>query len=452
MSALYSYQEEAVDFVCRKKRCALFMGMGLGKTIITLTAIQRLREQGECAKVLIIAPLRVAQSVWLQEASKWEATKMLRFSLIIGTQKQRVKGLESNADIYVINRENVAWLHSYKRDWGFDTFIIDESSSFKSSKSVRFRKLKIHTAKAANVVLLTGTPISNGIIDLWSQMYLVDNGKRLGMYKKQYHQKFFTPVFHTSFPKYTENKGARDKVAALIADVCISLNAEDVQRGGLGKVAITRNIFLSKKEGEGYTALKKEFIAEIGDAEIASKNEVVNAHKLLQLCNGFAYKEDGESEAFHSKKIEALAEIVDDAKENMLVAYNFKQDKKMLLAAFPHARVLNTGQDIADWNAGKISMLLAHPASAGYGLNLQFGGSMIVWYGLNWSMELYEQFNARLDRDGQKQMVRIIHIIAKDCIDEYVLSNLLKKSKNNHSLTEYLKMDSQKKQKVLFCR
>lgn len=438
---LHDYQLKAIDFIKEKERCALFLDMGLGKTTSTLTAVSDLQDEMSVNKVLVIAPLRVANSTWAQEALKWRHLEHLKVSVCTGSERARRSALMRDADIYVINRENVLWLvELYKGKWPFDCVVVDESSSFKNPSAKRFRALKKILPYTNYMVLLTGTPSPNSLLDLWPQMYLVDFGERLGRTVTGYRQRFFEQDF-TGF-RYTIRKGSEEKIHSLLADKVISMNAEDYLDLP-DRIDLKTEITMPPAAVKAYKQLEKTLLAELDTGEeIEAITAAALANKMLQMSNGGAYYDEHKNWAeVHKEKLDALSDIVDDnPNENILVAYNYKFDLARLLKKFPQAVVLDKEQSTIDrWNKGEIKMLLAHPASAGHGLNLQSGGSMIVWFGLNWSLELYQQFNARLHRQGQTKPVRIIHIVSKDTIDERVLRVLGEKDATQASLLSALK-------------
>ena len=438
---LHAYQERAVEFIKDKRRCALFLGLGLGKTVSTLTAISDMRDEFSISRVLIIAPLRVANSVWRQEAAQWDHLKHLDVAVATGTGRHRLAALYLKADITVINRENIPWLVKLLgAKWPFDAVVIDESSSVKNPSTARFKALKKILPKTDVMVLLTGTPAPNGLLDLWSQAYLIDLGERLGRTITGYRQRFFeADYFGRSF---APREGSDDSIHGLIADVCLSMSADDYLDMP-DRIDLNHVVTLPPRTLTAYKDFERTMIAELpsGD-EIEAVSAAVLAGKLMQNSNGFAYTNDaGSYEVLHDAKLDALAEIVDDnAGENMLVAYNFKADLERLKARFPQAVVLGKDEETIDqWNRGEIPMLLAHPASAGHGLNLQHGGSLCVWFGLNWSLELYLQFNARLHRQGQTMPVRVVHIVASDTIDARVAAVFQAKDATQRSLLSALK-------------
>lgn len=427
---LHSYQLNAINFILEKKRCALYLGMGLGKTIITLTTIVELLKQ-KPLKILIIGPLRVINNVWHTEFSKWEHTKHLTYSIITGSEKQRLEALAQSADLYLINRENVMWLYQNKHiKW--DMVILDESSSFKSSSSKRFKALK--NFQYEYMVQLSGTPSPNGVRDIWSQIYLLDKGQRLGKAFYIFLQTFFI------LNNYGYHTVCRDEEAIYkrIEDITLSMKTEDY-------IELPPKILLTTKIDIGkyglYKELKREFIANIQNKDIIAVNAATLTGKLLQFCNGAIYDDNKNIIEIHDVKLKALEELIEEnAHENILVAYNFKSDLKRIQNRFKDAIVMDKeGSQIKEWNEGKIKLLLCHPNSAGKGLNLQGGGNIIVWFGLTWSLEDYLQFNARLHRQGQIKPVIINHIIATNCIDEKIIEMLSNKEMSLDNLLEFLK-------------
>jgi SNF2 family DNA or RNA helicase len=423
---MHEYQLKGIEFIKAQKRCAMFLFMGAGKTTTTLTALSDLIDSFSVAKCLVVAPLRVANSVWAQECLKWSHLAHLDVSICTGTEKQRMTALRRDADIYVINRENMQWLTAqYPKKWPFDCVVIDESSSFKSSSSERFKALKRVLPATTHMVLLTGTPSPNGLLDLWSQMYLVDFGMSLGRTMTAYKQRFFEPDYMGY--KFSPKEGAAISVQNLIRPMVLSMSAEDYLELP-DRIDLIERVQMPAKALAGYKEFERTLLAELDDGlAVEAMNAAVLANKLLQYANGAIYTDDmGNWSVLHDIKLDALSDIVEaNPDEPLLVAYNFKSDLARLCERFPKAVVLDKSQEtIASWNHGEIPMLLAHPASAGHGLNLQAGGSIIVWFGLNWSLEYDQQFNARLHRQGQLKPVRIIRIICSDSIDERVVSVL----------------------------
>jgi len=435
---LHHYQNSALNVVLNKKKCALFLDMGLGKTTTTLTAIHDLYYNFAVERILIIAPLKVANNVWHKEAQKWEHLQELDIAIATGSVNERLSAINSNKTITLINKENVPWLIE-KCKWKWDMVVIDESSSFKSARAKRFRALKKVMKYIRSIVLLSGTPSPNGMMDLWSQMYLIDQGERLGRTITNYRQRFFVPDGYMGY-NYKLKPGAKEQIMELIKDVCVTMTAEDYLE--LPEcINVNEFIELPDKAKQQYKELEKEFIISLDDIDIESPSKAALGNKLLQICNGSVYDAERNVHEIHNEKIERLKEIIEDNPgENFLVAYNYKHDLEKLQKAFPKAVKLETAKQEDDWNKGKIKILLAHPASAGHGLNLQYGGNVIIWYGLTWNLEYYQQFNKRLHRQGQKNIVRNIHLIAKGCLDEKVLFFALSgKAKTQKDLIDYLK-------------
>lgn len=429
---LHSYQNKAVDFILNKKKCALFLDMGLGKTVITLTAIAKLLNEFSISKILIIAPLRVVNNVWHNEIQKWEHLKFITYSIVTGNEKERLEALKKNADIYLINRENVQWLYNHCITW--DMIVLDESSSFKNSSTKRFKALK--KFKYDYIVELTGTPSPNGLLDLWAQIYLVDKGERLGktmyIYKERY--------FFCDYSGFNYSPIYPPTIFNAISDITLSMKAEDyVQLPD--KIEITTKVKLTYFNLKTYNEIRKEFIANIGNKEITVSNAAVLSNKLLQFCNGAIYDENKNIIEIHDAKLDALEDLIEDnPDENILVAYNYNSDLTRLQKRFKDAVVMDKeGRNVDLWNKGEIKLLLCHPASSGKGLNLQHGGHIIIWFGLTWNLEDYLQFNARLHRIGQSKPVIINHIIAENCIDEIIMKVLSNKDRNQNTLLDALK-------------
>lgn len=436
----HKYQEEAINKIIEIDRCGLFLDMGLGKTVITLTAINDLMfDRFNITKVLIIAPLKVAEDTWVKELSKWDHLDNLTMSLVLGDKAKRIKALETRADIYVINRENVSWLVTYLgRDWDFDMVVIDELSSFKNPSASRFKSLKKVIGKSSRVVGLTGTPNPNGYIDLWSQIYLLDGGERLGKTLSRYRDTYFTPDKRDSYRIFTYKlKAGADKlINNVISDLCISMKAKDYLELP-DKIFINHEISL--KNRKIYDELEQEFYFEFDKgSEVTAASKSVLINKLLQLCNGAVYTDGDKYQVVNDDKLDKLEEIVESTLDSpILCFYQYKHDLDRIINRFDFAKELS--QDNIDaWNKGKIKLLLTHPASSAYGLNLQDGGNVIVWFGLPWNLELYQQANARLHRQGQKYNVFIHHLICENTVEERVLETLQRKGKVQDELLDYL--------------
>ena len=436
----HDYQERAIEFILNHENSALFLDMGLGKTVITLTALySMLFDRFTATKVLVIAPLTVAWNTWSLEAEKWEHLQGLKISKILGTAAERRKALQEDAEIYVINRENVVWLVKELKTWPFDVVVIDELSSFKSNQSKRFKALKYVRPYIDHVIGLTGTPASNSMMDLWAEMYLVDQGERLGKTLTWYRSNYFKPGWSNGYVVYKWQllPGAKDIITEKLSDISVSMSAQDYLSLP-DKVETDIFIDLDSKALKAYQQLEREALTTVDDTEIEGINAAAIMSKLLQASNGFLYDETHAVHRLHSAKLEALEELIEQAQSPVLVFYEFKADLEDL-AKLKGARQLSGPKDIEDWNAGKINILLAHPASAGYGLNLQEGGHIVVWYGLTWSLEQYQQANARLYRQGQKDTVFIYHILAKGTADEDVKKALEDKDMSQSALLNVLK-------------
>ena len=438
----HDYQTYAIQKLLDLPEAGLFLDMGLGKTVTTLTAIRKLMyEEFAVNKVLVIAPLRVAEDTWTTECSKWDHLKDLRISQVLGTPAKRLAALREDADIYVTNRENVPWLvEQCRKDWPFDMVVVDELSSFKSSKAQRFRSLRQVRPMVRRFVGLTGTPSPNGLLDLWPQMYLIDRGERLGKTVSMYRNRYFTPGKTNGHVVYSyELKRGAQAIQKKISDVCISMRAEDY----LDMPGLTVNdieVRLSPEEYKVYRGMEDEQLALVDGEEVTAFSAASVYNKLLQMANGGVYTDAGGVVEVHSRKTDALAEIVEASQgQPILVFYHYRHDLTRLRKAFPEAKTLGGTEDIRAWNEGRIRMLLAQPASMGHGLNLQAGGHIIVWYGLTWSLELYEQANARLYRQGQQHGVVIHRLIAEGTIDRQVATRLEKKAWTQDSLLDALR-------------
>ncbi|EGG92989.1 hypothetical protein IMCC1989_1942 [gamma proteobacterium IMCC1989] len=439
---LHGYQVNAVSFIKNTPSCALWVDMGLGKTVSTLTAVADLLDSFEVGRVLVIAPLRVALHTWPNEIVNWEHTKHLTYDVIHGNPKQRKAILNSQSDIHIINRELVTWLvKTLGKGWPYDMVVIDESSSFKSSKSQRFKALKKILPNVERMVELTGTPTSNGLLDIWSQVFLLDKGQRLGRTFTGFRDRYFMGDYRGY--NFEPRPDTEEIIYSKLQDVCLTLSAEDY----LTLPERIDNVIpleMPTKARNQYEELEREFLLEMEQETIEVLNAAALSNKLLQFSNGAIYTNDqGHWEAVHDLKLSALEEIIQEAAgQPVLVAYNYKSDLARIKEHFPQAECITDSEDSIDrWNAGKISLLLAHPASAGHGLNLQHGGNTIVWFGLNWSLELYQQFNARLHRQGQTKPVIIHHLVVNGSIDETVIEALKSKKTTQKALLNALKKD-----------
>ena len=438
----HNYQNYAKDFILAHKVSALFLDCGLGKTITTLTAINELMyDSFEISKVLIIAPLRVAQSTWKEEIEKWDHLNLLRYSIVVGDEKERLKALKQNSDIYIINRENVDWLVTKSGiDFNFDMLIIDELSSFKSHTSKRFKSLLKIRPYFERVVGLTGTPSSNGLMDLWAEFRVLDLGERLGRYITHYRNEYFLPDKRNGAVifSYKPQPNAEERIYRRLADMTISMKSTEYLK--MPELILNElEINLDEEDQIKYKKFKKEMVMTIQEKEIDAINAASLSNKLIQLANGSIYDEDKKFYEVHNKKLDKLEEIIESANgKPVLVAYWFKADKERIEKRFK-VREIKTADDIKQWNMGMINLALIHPASAGHGLNLQSGGSTLVWFSLTWSLELYQQTNARLYRQGQKDTVVIHHLIIKNTIDEDIMKSLKRKDKTQEALMRAVK-------------
>jgi SNF2 family DNA or RNA helicase len=438
-SDLHEYQRKAISFIKREKRCLLAIEMGLGKSIATLTAISDLLDSFTIHRVLVIAPLRVSNSIWKQEAASWEHTSHLKVSICTGSERERLSALMQTADVYVINRENAEWLVRI-RSWDFDCVVIDESDSFKNSASKRFKALRKIIPDTTHMILLSGTPSPSSLADLWAQFYLIDFGQRLGRTVTSFRQRFFEQDYfgHT----WSIREGSAAKIYELLADKVLSMQSADYLQLP-DRIDLTNEVYLSEKSLVAYQEFEKTLLSTLPDGEeVEAVNAAVLAGKLLQYANGAVYTDEHRNWSLvHDAKIDALAEIIEaNDGENILVAYNFKSDLERLQKHFPQGVVLDKNPEtVSRWQRGEIRLLFAHPQSAGHGLNLQAGGCISVWFGMCWSLGNYQQFNARLHRQGQGRPVRIIHLIAVGTIDERVKQVLTQKDAVQTNLLKALK-------------
>lgn len=444
----YDYQKFATNYIESHPVAAVFLDMGLGKTSITLTAISNLLfDSFAIHKVLVIAPLRVARSTWSDEMAKWDHLHELEYSIIVGTAKERMAALRRRADIYIINRENLDWLVDKSGEpFNFDMVVIDELSSFKNYKAKRFRSLMKVRPFVKRIVGLTGTPASNGLMDLFAEFKVLDMGERLGRYITHYRNKYFLPDKRNGQQvfSYKLQRGAEEAIYRRILDITISMKATDyLQMPEL--ISTEYEVTLDEDERDVYDQLKKEMVLSLKDGEITAANAASLTGKLMQMANGAVYGDDESALAIHNQKLDALEDIIEAANgKPLLVAYWFKHDLVQIKSRFD-VREIKTAQDIHDWNDGNITVGVIHPAAAGHGLNLQSGGNHLVWFGLTWSLELYQQTNARLYRQGQSATSVIIqHIVAKDTIDEHILLALKHKDTSQSALIAAVKAEVMK--------
>lgn len=438
----HDYQRYATDFIINHPVSAVLLEMGLGKSVISLSAINELMlDYFDVSRTLVIAPLRVANSTWPDEIKKWDHLKHLNYSVVIGSEKERLDALGKPAHIYLINRENVDWLITKSGiPWKFDMVVIDELSSFKSYQAKRFKSLLKVRPKLKRIVGLTGTPSSNGLMDLWAEFRLLDMGERLGRYITYYRQNFFVPDKRNQqmIFSYKPKEGSEKMIYSLISDITISMKSKDFLKMPecvMNEVVVS----LSDKEQKLYDSLKQDMVLSLEENEIDAINAAALSNKLLQMSNGAVYNDDKESLHIHDRKLDALEDLIEGANgKPVLIAYWFKHDLERIKERFD-VREIKTAKDISDWNKGKIPVALIHPASAGHGLNLQAGGSTLIWFGLTWSLELYQQTNARLYRQGQDSTVVIHHILTKGTIDEDVMKALKSKKKIQDALIDSVK-------------
>ena len=438
----HEYQSYATEFILSHPISAVFLEMGLGKSVITLSAIFDLcLDSFLVCKVLVIAPLRVARDTWPAEINKWDHLKGLSYSVAVGTEKERIDALKKQSTLYIINRENVDWLvHKSGIPFHFDMVVIDELSSFKSYGAKRFKSLLKVRPSVKRIVGLTGTPSSNGLMDLWAEFRILDLGQRLGRYISHYRNTYFKPDKRNAqiIFSYKPLPGAEEEIYKQISDITISMKSTDyltMPEFVSNQVFVT----LSDKEWKVYSDFKEDMVANLGDEEIDAVNAAVLSGKLLQMANGAVYDSENKAHVIHDKKLDALEDLIEGANgKPVLVAYWYKHDLERIKERFP-VRQIQSSKDIEDWNDGKIPTAVIHPASAGHGLNLQSGGSTLIWFGLTWSLEMYQQTNARLYRQGQKDTVIVHHIITKNTIDEDVLLALTKKEKTQDALIDAVK-------------
>lgn len=448
----HNYQSFCIEYIKAHPVSALFLDMGLGKTVITLTAIRDLMlDEMAVSKALVIAPLRVARDTWPAEVEKWDHLKDLDISVIVGTAKERIAALNHPAMVYVLNRETVKWLVEYYEKnglrWDFDMVVIDELSSFKNHQSQRFKWLRKVRPFVRRFVGLTGTPTSNGLMDLWAEIGILDGGERLGRFIGRYREAYFKPgsmnpqtgvVF-----SYIPRPGAEKQIYGRISDITISMKALDYLDMP-DYVSTQHYVEMSEPERKLYDQLKSDLIIPLEDGDIDAANAASLTGKLLQMANGAVYDENKEARVIHSRKLEMLEDLIEAANgQSVLIAYWFKHDRNRIIEHLTKAgykpRDIRDSDDIRDWNSGSIPVALIHPASAGHGLNIQSGGHILIWFGLTWSLELYQQTNARLWRQGQSNVVTVHHIICKDTVDEDVMAALEQKDVTQERLIAAVK-------------
>lgn len=445
----HGYQRYAIERILQDDSLGLFLDMGLGKTVITLTAINDLKfNRWAVSRCLVVAPKKVAEATWSHEAEKWDHLRHLKIIPVLGSLKKRVQALHTPGDIWVINRENVPWLVEYFRNnWPFDMVVLDESSSFKNPQSKRFKAMKLVMSRIARLVLLTGTPAPNGLEDLWAQIYLLDAGERLGRTISSYREAFFTQDYARPgqmYRTYTPQQDAESRIQAAISDICVSMKSEDY----LELPDYIENVVpvaLDAKAKRAYDKLEKEMLLEVDTQLVTAQSAAMLNGKLLQLCSGAVYDSTGEVVDIHDCKLEAFLETIEQLNgEHALVFYWFKHEADRLTAALAKTdkvvRVYQGPEDEKAWNAGEVDVLLAHPVSCGYGLNLQAGGHHAIWFGYpNWALEIYQQANKRLHRQGQKHPVICHHLVVQGGMDEDVIAALHDKGDTQESLMQALK-------------
>jgi len=440
----HDYQRYATDFILAHPEAAILLDMGLGKSVISLTAIWELcLNRFEIGRVLVIAPLRVARDTWPAEIQKWDHLRGLTYSVVVGTEKERRAALMRSASVFIINRENVQWLvEDSGIPFAFDMIVIDELSSFKSWQAKRFKSLLKVRPDVKRIVGLTGTPSSNGLMDLWAEFRILDLGKRLGRFITHYRDAFFLPDKRNQQQVFTykPRPGAEEEIYRRISDMTISMRATDHLKMP-ERVENRVIVRMDDREREIYDRMKADLIVQIKGQEIDAVNAAALSGKLCQMANGASYTEDHSVVQIHDQKLDALEDLIEGANgKPLLVAYWFKHDLARIQKRFPQTREIRTSKDITDWNAGDIPVALIHPASAGHGLNLQAGSNTLVWFGLTWSLELYQQTNARLWRQGQTAGTVIIHhIITEDTIDERIMDALERKDKTQSALIDAVK-------------
>ena len=441
----HTYQSRAIEHIIGHRYCCLFLDMGLGKTVCTLTAIDRLLSDIDITRVLVIAPKRVAESVWATEAEKWDHTRYMAVSVVTGSKAQRIAALEAQAHVYVISRDNVQWLVEYQQSlkaWPFDMVVLDELSSFKNPSAKRFKALRKVRPYIRRVVGLTGTPSPNGLIDLWAQLYLVDMGQRLGQYVTKFRERYFKPQGgsgHIVYKWALKNERSADEIAEVIADICLSMKAEEYLDMP-ERIDIDLPVVLSGEQMKQYKRFERDLVLSLTDETITAQSAVTLSGKLMQYASGAIYDEDHNTHYLHDAKIEALAELMEQTNENVLLFYNYQHEARRIMSELAmYSPQMFDSTSVVRWNKGEIRLLLAHPASTAFGLNLQQGGRTVVWYGPQWNLELYQQANARLYRQGQTKAVKIYRIIAKGTIDERVVRAVANKATSQDALLEAVK-------------
>ena len=444
----YKYQERAIDWVTGHPRCCLFLDMGLGKSVCTLTAVSRLLDWCEVEKVLVVAPKKVAETTWTDEAEKWDHLRHLRVVKVVGTERQRVAALGEDADVYVIGRDSFVWLVAhYGGRLPFDMAVIDELTSFKSPKSRRFKAMKAVSPLFRRVVGLTGTPAPNGLIDLWAQLYCVDLGERLGRFVTRYREAYFTEHrWNNIVVRCSPKKGAEEAIRAKLADICLTMQAKDYLEL---PPLITHDvrIHLSPSVSEGYRQFERDRVMEFAEEHSGQPQHLIAQsaaglmNKLSQYAAGAVYDDDKNPVLIHDEKLDRLVELIEQANSPVLVFYQYRHDIPRILDRLKgcKAEEYKTPDQLRRWNDGDIDVLLAHPASTAFGLNMQHGGHYIVWYGTGWNLELYQQANARLHRQGQTKPVIVYRLVCAGTVDERALKAIDSKAGVQQSLIAGLK-------------
>ena len=444
----YEYQQTAIKWIIDNPRCGLFLDMGLGKTVSTLTAIQQLMDDCEISRTLVVAPKKVAETTWTTEAQKWDHLKSLKVAKVMGTEKQRKLALAEKADVYVIGRDSFVWLVGiFGGMLPFDVLVIDELTSFKSSKSNRFKAMRMATPTAKRVIGLTGTPAPNGLIDLWAQMYCIDMGERLGRSVTKYRETYFeTHKWNNIIVRCNVKKGYDEVIYKKIADICLSMQAKDyLQLPDL--INHTIKVQLSTATMQAYTKFEREKVLQFQDehqgetANVLAQSAAGLMNKLSQFANGAIYDEDRNVHNVHDEKLDRLAEIIEAANgSSVLVFYQYKHDAARIAEKFKgyRVKVYTDEKQLIEWNAGQVDILLAHPASTAFGLNMQDGGHYIVWFGTGWNLELYQQANARLHRQGQQYPVQVYNLVCSGTVDERAVTALENKKGVQQGLLDSL--------------
>lgn len=439
------YQNYCINRILSQPALGLLLDMGMGKTAITLTAIEQLvYDYFSVRKALVIAPLRPALETWPTEIEKWDHIKHMSYSVVIGAKQERLNALDRDADVYIINRENVQWLVDlYRKKWPFDMVVIDELSSFKSSKAQRFRALRKVRPYINRIVGLTGTPSPNGLLDLWPEMFLLDEGKTLGRTLTVYRDSYFVPDKRNAqmIFSWKPRPDAENRIYEKLSDLCVSMKTADYLQLP-ERVDVRHEIETSEETLATYQKLEKDMLLPYDDGDIDAGSAAILVNKLLQVAGGAAYNENGETHILHDEKLDVLDTLIEEANgQPILLFYAYRHERDRIMERHPEAVDVKDSSAVKDWNAGNIPILLAHPASAGHGLNLQFGGHIVIWYGLPLSLELYQQANKRVHRMGQKETVLIHHLLMKNTADMWVLDQVLTpKTERQDALLEALKV------------